>query len=359
LPTVSSSRRWILATAVAVAAGGGLIAPFLSLSGETVAHAADANAPTPKLVVHGDEVSCDADKSGFMDTLATPHVARCTLVVTNEGDAGARSIEIRGYYADGKAVTFADEISGVVFSAPSVAARTQRVVRLSFSWSDANRATGWLILNDALREAPPVVVPFVVRQIVSGSVFVRVLLTALVIAVLLCFSVHEALKRKAARGDPPSRLRWRDSIRAGDPKWSFKDSWASNITALGAVLGTVLAASGLLNDVLPGLSTGLFVGFSLLYGFLALMAPIVFTALSGRGTGTYIGLLVSAGITVWAVLGEVGTLAQMLHRGGVSLWWGWSVTVVSIAVISAYVWASLQQLVLPSPAISPRTATLL
>jgi len=85
------------------------------------------------------------------------------------------------------------------------------------------------------------------------------------------------------------------------------------------VLGTVLAASGFLNDVLPGLSIGPYIGLSLLYGFLVLISPVIFvcfSALSSEGKGTYVGLLLSAGVVTWAVIGQVATVGQMLTRGG-------------------------------------------
>ena len=46
----------------------------------------------------------------------------------------------------------------------------------------------------------------------------------------------------------------------------------------GGTLGTVLAASGFFSEVVPGLSTGTYVGFNLFYVALALLAPLVFQA---------------------------------------------------------------------------------
>ena len=62
--------------------------------------------------------------------------------------------------------------------------------------------------------------------------------------------------------------------------WSFSSSWLTNITALGAVLGTVLGATGFLADVPPGTDTARFTGLSVLFGALVIAAPIVYAAAS-------------------------------------------------------------------------------
>ena len=73
--------------------------------------------------------------------------------------------------------------------------------------------------------------------------------------------------------------KWRDVVATGS-SWSFSSSWLTNVTALGAVLGTVLGATGFLADVLPGTDTGRFTGLSVLFGAFVIAAPIVYSAAS-------------------------------------------------------------------------------
>lgn len=112
---------------------------------------------------------------------------------------------------------------------------------------------------------------------------------------------------------------------ATGPSWSFSSSWLTSITALGAILGTVLGATGFLADVLPGTPTGRFVGLSLLFGGFVITAPIIYSAASkwvfdnssgtpGAGTDTLIakgrvwGVITATAVTVAGVIGELGTL---------------------------------------------------
>jgi len=117
-----------------------------------------------------------------------------------------------------------------------------------------------------------------------------------------------------------------ETVQTG-PGWSFNDSWLTNITALGAILGTVLASAGFLPDVLPGVSTGGFTGLSLLFGGLVVTAPIVYAAASKWqfaaqsptdtspatlvSPGRVWGVVVAAGFTLWGVFGELATMVDL------------------------------------------------
>ncbi|MCX4564684.1 hypothetical protein OHA02_52355 [Streptomyces phaeochromogenes] len=63
-----------------------------------------------------------------------------------------------------------------------------------------------------------------------------------------------------------------------DKPWRVDDSWLTNISALGAVLGTVLTTTGFVDDWLPGVSLGPLLGLNLLYGVFVLFAPVVYAA---------------------------------------------------------------------------------
>ncbi len=117
---------------------------------------------------------------------------------------------------------------------------------------------------------------------------------------------------------------WRRS-RLGEPvaagsSWSFQDSWLTNVAALGAILGAALAASGFLDEVLPGLETGRFLGLNLLFGGMVLVAPLIYATSSkwepvtheGKqklaATGRTWGVVLAAGSTLWGVIGQLVTL---------------------------------------------------
>jgi len=76
-------------------------------------------------------------------------------------------------------------------------------------------------------------------------------------------------------GACPGKFGKLGAVVATGSSWSFSSSWLTNITALGAVLGTVLGATGFLADVLPGTDTGRFTGLSVLFGafVIALLHP--------------------------------------------------------------------------------------
>lgn len=72
-------------------------------------------------------------------------------------------------------------------------------------------------------------------------------------------------------------MRFALGYRMGPVNWSFTDSWASTLTILGAVLGTILGA-----DLLPAETTNLpsdsYPGLNLFFGVLVALAPLVFNA---------------------------------------------------------------------------------
>jgi hypothetical protein len=63
-----------------------------------------------------------------------------------------------------------------------------------------------------------------------------------------------------------------------DKPWKIDDSWLTNISTLGAVLGTVLTTTGFVEDWLPGVSLGPLLGLNLLYNAMVLFAPVIYAA---------------------------------------------------------------------------------
>jgi hypothetical protein len=107
---------------------------------------------------------------------------------------------------------------------------------------------------------------------------------------------------------------------APGPKWGFGSSWTTNLTAVGATLGTVLGAATL-PDVPSQIDKDTFVQLNLGFGLLVVIAPFLFhalrwpirkTAMDDNGLyGGNVTLLVACCLTFAAVLGELATLALL------------------------------------------------
>lgn len=95
------------------------------------------------------------------------------------------------------------------------------------------------------------------------------------------------------------------SYRLGNTGWDFSGSWASNLAAIGAVLGVVIGASTSLPS--PDLPQAAIV-LSVLFGALTVLGPIAYSALqanqAGALEGTVGGFYLACGLTLWAALGE-------------------------------------------------------
>jgi hypothetical protein len=90
------------------------------------------------------------------------------------------------------------------------------------------------------------------------------LVTPLLVGALFAGLVTLTLARRYPRG----------SIKAAS-SWNFKDSLATNLTAIGAALGTVAAIAGPTSALFPGIQMSSFALLSAFWGGLALSAPIV------------------------------------------------------------------------------------
>jgi len=97
----------------------------------------------------------------------------------------------------------------------------------------------------------------------------------------------------------------------GSPKWSF-DSWVTNVTAAGALLGTVLGA-GFFPASPVLLTSGQFAGLNVLSGALILVGPLLYQAF-GRQDGSRNGwvFLVAALVAFTAAFTELLTLLVAL-----------------------------------------------
>ncbi len=126
--------------------------------------------------------------------------------------------------------------------------------------------------------------------------------------------------------------------------WSFKDSWATNITAAGAFVGTVISGTGAVTSVFPGVPLYRFSILFAVCGGVVLFAPLV----AGLGTqqrqdphgdGTTIGysqfwLLFAQGLTLMAVAGELTSMALLVS-------WSSASSAVQDGLIAALVLAGI------------------
>jgi hypothetical protein len=72
-----------------------------------------------------------------------------------------------------------------------------------------------------------------------------------------------------------------DAVKTGSA-WNFKDSFATNVTAIGGLLAAALTAAGSSSSLLPGVETNRFSLLNAAWAGLAAIAPIVI----GLGTRT-------------------------------------------------------------------------
>jgi hypothetical protein len=61
--------------------------------------------------------------------------------------------------------------------------------------------------------------------------------------------------------------------------WTFNDSWATNITAVGTLIGTLFATTGALDSVLPGYDQNPFITMNIVCGGITVLAPLLFGVL--------------------------------------------------------------------------------
>lgn len=123
---------------------------------------------------------------------------------------------------------------------------------------------------------------YLVIPVCSGAV-----LAALLIIATVAFGVPRS--RRPAR--PPRSGRrnahldkedfWRRPLYAASA-WTWGDSWVTNITAVGTLIGTVLTASSGVAALLPGVDQGRFSLLLAMAGGVSVIAPLVFALLNYR-----------------------------------------------------------------------------
>jgi hypothetical protein len=117
--------------------------------------------------------------------------------------------------------------------------------------------------------------------------------------------------------------------RMGPANWNYSTSWASTFTLVGALLGTILAQSGVVPEPTHYLPRAAYAGLNVVFAMVTVLAPFLYTALSrvehphsrtGLRRPQYQGFvwsfLLATALTLWAVLGELITVSVLLSEIG-------------------------------------------
>lgn len=148
--------------------------------------------------------------------------------------------------------------------------------------------------------------------------------------------------------------------RMGPEVWDPKQSWASTVTAIGALLGTVLSARDLPIKTEGGTIKTEFLGMSIFFGALILIAPLIYNATRtkkkvddkagepGEKKDQYQGyvwsFMLSSLITLWGAVGQV--IALFLFFGMLKLSlataFQWLFGLTLFPLIPLYAWRSIR-----------------
>jgi hypothetical protein len=132
--------------------------------------------------------------------------------------------------------------------------------------------------------SPPVQIQVAVHRLVTSLQYLWIPLSCglglavLLIAVMLALGLPDP--------DKPGNTLRRTKLLVrpvyAPSAWSFTGSWATNITTAGAVVSTLLGATGSVSDLLPGVELARFSLLAALAGGITLAAPLVLGALNYR-----------------------------------------------------------------------------
>jgi hypothetical protein len=233
-----------------------------------------------------------------------------------------------------------------------------KVFQLTVTPDTSNRDTsgGVTFTATAGGAAPPAVLPLVIKPEQHHDLWAALLIfLPLGVAVLLVgLGVLRVTNRKRT---------------LGPANWSYSESWATSLTLVGALLGTILGA-GVLPDELDLFSKAGYSAFNVLFGMLVLVAPLVYAAAQNRlqdaadGTPQYQGatwaFAVASIVTMWGVLGELATVGLLFREiekaGGLStglVVLGSCILVAIIIVAGIYTWRRIGFILRPPPGAAP------
>jgi hypothetical protein len=137
-------------------------------------------------------------------------------------------------------------------------------------------------------------------------------------------------------GPPPRAGFWQTPLYAGTT-WSFSDSWATSVTPLTAVVAAVLAQSGALAFLVPGVDLSKFALAIALAGMPLLLAPLLFSVLNGRFPGrapAVAGEVIAA--RLWVMV--LASCLTVFSIGAELCYLGWSLGHRLLVAAVPYAW---------------------
>jgi hypothetical protein len=229
-----------------------------------------------------------------------------TVRIRNSGpDPLLVKFEVIGEYAP--RVT---PVSGIVFD------YSIRTFALDFTPVEEGKEVSGLLVASAAT-APPATIPFTASPqqetpwwlygILFGSFLVA-------FALLLVRWLVGEYPSKAGMGAP-----------IGPANWDFTKSWGSTLTVVGALLGTVLASSVLPDDT--SIPKATYAALNFFFAALIIIGPFIYTATQRSRPvdrtstvqepqfhGYVWSFLLASCVTLWAALGEFGTILAVFYE---------------------------------------------
>ena len=258
--------RWL-----AISAAWSLCALVVAITGVAVSSSmasADSSPKQAQLAVSG-PAPIQVDLTGVPGTQSDHGQAH--LVVENTGKA-ATTLSFRGFLDTPmqacalKRITLgqANNLKDPILINPGETAAPVLDMRFGLGCTGEN---GTLVISGGPGVVPVTVRFTLARNIVEADYWLTIFISG---GLALIFALAMIIIRRGVLSK---------TVQTGS-SWSFKDSWLTNVSLLGAVLGTVLASTGFLPGVVPGISTAGFTGLSVLFGGFVIAAPLVYSAAS-------------------------------------------------------------------------------
>ncbi|HEY5266179.1 MAG TPA: hypothetical protein VIJ40_05135 [Acidimicrobiales bacterium] len=157
---------------------------------------------------------------------------------------------------------------------------------------------------------------------------------AILVTAIQIVGTHITIKSITSSGgtDHSSVLTWKNPRWWTHPiytsaAWNIKDSWATNLTVVGAVLGTVTSSTTFFPTPAASASTNFassphdtFMALAIFFGGAAALSPLIYATFAkkpdykypGQVEGSVIGLLVASMVTLFATVGELAAVTMII-----------------------------------------------
>ncbi len=159
-----------------------------------------------------------------------------------------------------------------------------------------------------------------------------------------------------------------NNILEAGSSWSFKDSWATNITFVGALLGAIISASGSIASAFPGVPLYRFAMLNAAYASIVGVAPVIAAIGSGPPringgqpiiTLKRLSVYAAGSLTFLALGGVLVSLGELEWWSSAVLWARVVLIVLTLGVvlpILIYATQSTRELATPRKAHADRTS---